>query len=87
MHLHEVTIKMYEAWVSIFQTQFCCPATPAKATKAAKASKLASRQIEALNLDHTIAKTFSNLLNSIHHPFAGAHCSASGGASDSVQTQ
>ncbi|KAL2115811.1 hypothetical protein VTJ04DRAFT_10066 [Mycothermus thermophilus] len=33
-------------------------------------------------------KTFSNLLNSVHHPFAGARCSASpGGAADSVQTE
>ncbi|KAG6026600.1 hypothetical protein E4U41_001229 [Claviceps citrina] len=49
---------------------------------------LENHQIEALNLDHTVVKTFSNLLNSTHHPFAGARCSAaSGGASDSIQTQ
>ncbi|KAL2263470.1 hypothetical protein VTK26DRAFT_6677 [Humicola hyalothermophila] len=28
-----------------------------------------------------IVKTFSNLLNSVHHPFAGARCSASPGSS------
>ncbi|KAL3960659.1 hypothetical protein ACCO45_005776 [Purpureocillium lilacinum] len=40
-------------------------------------------------LDHfKVVKTFSNLLNSVHHPFAGARCSAdSGGASDSIETQ
>ncbi|KAL2159680.1 hypothetical protein VTH06DRAFT_2249 [Thermothelomyces fergusii] len=33
-------------------------------------------------------KTFSNLLNSVHHPFAGARCSASSGAAaDSVQSE
>ncbi|KAH0498303.1 hypothetical protein TgHK011_005559 [Trichoderma gracile] len=32
----------------------------------------------------TVDKTFSNLLNSIHHPFAGARCSASGGLADSI---
>ncbi|UKZ92098.1 uncharacterized protein TrAFT101_007067 [Trichoderma asperellum] len=31
-----------------------------------------------------VVKTFSNLLNSIHHPFAGARCSASGGLADST---
>ncbi|KAJ4155663.1 hypothetical protein LMH87_000899 [Akanthomyces muscarius] len=36
----------------------------------------------------SLAKTFSNLLNSVHHPFAGARCSAdTGGASDSIETQ
>ncbi|KAF7946846.1 uncharacterized protein EAE97_004095 [Botrytis byssoidea] len=33
--------------------------------------------------DHPVVKTFSNLLNSSHHPFAGARCSSPAGASDS----
>ncbi|KAI3542394.1 hypothetical protein CTAM01_03705, partial [Colletotrichum tamarilloi] len=28
-----------------------------------------------------VVKTFSNLLNSVHHPYAGARCSAAPGAS------
>ncbi|RSL46426.1 hypothetical protein CEP51_015934, partial [Fusarium floridanum] len=36
----------------------------------------------------TVVKTFSNLLNSTHHPFAGARCSAdSGGSADSTFEQ
>ncbi|KAG7125167.1 hypothetical protein HYQ45_013348 [Verticillium longisporum] len=36
--------------------------------------------------DHPVVKTFSNLLNSTHHPFAGARCSASpGGSADSAK--
>ncbi|KAL2166602.1 hypothetical protein VTG60DRAFT_2471 [Thermothelomyces hinnuleus] len=44
-----------------------------------------SRSRAAVDL---VVKTFSNLLNSVHHPFAGARCSASsGGAADSIQTE
>ncbi|KAL5584998.1 hypothetical protein FOVSG1_014387 [Fusarium oxysporum f. sp. vasinfectum] len=39
-------------------------------------------------LGQTFVKTFSNLLNSTHHPFAGARCSAdSGGSADSTFEQ
>ncbi|KAL2148744.1 hypothetical protein VTH82DRAFT_1891 [Thermothelomyces myriococcoides] len=42
----------------------------------------------SFDLAASIVKTFSNLLNSVHHPFAGARCSAaSGGAADSIQTE
>ncbi|KAF6825600.1 hypothetical protein CPLU01_10178 [Colletotrichum plurivorum] len=35
--------------------------------------------------DHPVVKTFSNLLNSVHHPYAGARCSAApGGSADSA---
>ncbi|PMD44955.1 hypothetical protein L207DRAFT_243695 [Hyaloscypha variabilis F] len=36
---------------------------------------------------HPVVKTFSNLLNSSHHPFAGARCSSAAGASDSPFTR
>ncbi|KAK4669300.1 uncharacterized protein QC763_0031090 [Podospora pseudopauciseta] len=38
--------------------------------------------------DHDTVKTFSNLLNSVHHPYAGARCSASPGSSaDYISTR
>ncbi|UKZ62131.1 uncharacterized protein TrAtP1_003391 [Trichoderma atroviride] len=34
-----------------------------------------------------VVKTFSNFLNSIHNPFAGARCSATGGLADSTYSK
>ncbi|KAM3078311.1 hypothetical protein ACMFMG_006198 [Clarireedia jacksonii] len=54
--------------------------------KSRSKSSSQNQHIQSIALSSVITKvvkTFSNLLNSSHHPFAGARCSSAAGASDS----
>ncbi|KAA8564861.1 hypothetical protein EYC84_010632 [Monilinia fructicola] len=57
--------------------------TPNPSTKLNQSINQPTNLIALTSVITPVVKTFSNLLNSSHHPFAGARCSSPAGASDS----